>query len=95
MDSDASLDDQPVGKHFKPSKKAEEATPVPVDVPVSSESTADRLARERSYMSDFPHTTPRADATADERKSGDATRDSKTSKQEKPKKKSWLKRLFG
>lgn len=95
LDSDASLDDQPVGKHFKPSKKAEEATPVPVDVPVSSESTADRLARERSYMSDFPHTTPRADAAADERKSGDATRDSKTSKQEKPKKKGWLKRLFG
>ena len=95
LDSDASLDDQPVGKHFKPSKKAEEAMPVPVDVPVSSESTAERLARERSYMSDFPHTTPRADAAADERKSGDATRDSKTSKQEKPKKKGWLKRLFG
>ena len=84
IDVSANLDDQPLGKHFKPSKRDDEV-PAPAEVPVSSESTADRLARERSYMSDFPHTTAKADAMPAP----------KASKQEKPKKKSWLKRLFG
>lgn len=62
LDENINMDDQPLGKHFKPSKKSAEAPkPVTVDVPVSTESTEQRLARERSYMSDFPHTTPKVE----------------------------------
>ena len=93
VDEDISLDDQPLGKHFKPSKKDDEA-PVPAaqDVPVSSEDTAERLARERAYMSDFPHTTRKAD-------DADSATFEKASepapKQEAPKKKkSWFRSLF-
>ena len=93
VDEDVSLDDQPLGKHFKPSKKEDEApAPAVQDVPVSSEGTAERLARERAYMSDFPHTTRRAD-DADSATPGKASEPAP--KQEAPKKKKgWFRSLF-
>lgn len=93
VNGDISLDDQPLGKHFKPSKKDDEApAPAAQDVPASSEDTTERLARERAYMGDFPHTTRRADDT-------DSATPEKASepapKQEAPKKKKgWFRSLF-
>ena len=93
VDEDVSLDDQPLGKHFKPSKKDDEVpAPAAQDVPVSSEDTAERLARERAYMSDFPHTTRKAD-DADSATPGKASEPAP--KQEAPKKKKgWFRSLF-
>ena len=91
LDENINMDDQPLGKHFKPSKKSAEAPkPVTVDVPVSTESTEQRLARERSYMSDFPHTTPKAEET-DEAQEHEARHEAQ---HEAPKKKGGFRSLF-
>lgn len=91
LDENVNMDDQPLGKHFKPSKKSAEAPkPVAADVPVSTESTEQRLARERSYMSDFPHTTPKAEET-DEAQEHEARHEAQ---HEAPKKKGWFRSLF-
>ena len=91
----ASLDNQPLGKHYKPSKKSEEA-PAFAEVPVSTESTKDRLARERAYMSDFPHTPskpanekPESSVVEMPEKSGRPA-----ARHETPKKKGWFRSLF-
>ena len=95
VDEGISLDDQPLGKHYKPSKKSEE-TLASGEVPVSTESTKDRLARERAYMSDFPHTSPRSvsdesEATAAEKADG---LEKSAAQHEAPKKKGWFRSLF-
>lgn len=100
-DDDIDMAEQPVGKHFKPAKRDME---VPVfvsrEVPVSAGNTEERLARERAYMSDFPHTAPRVDSDGDgsdedafeprtvERETEHAPQHSA------PKKKGWFRSLF-
>lgn len=103
MEDDAiDVDEQPVGKHFKPAKRDVE---IPISVPreasSDTESTEDRLARERAYMSDFPHTAPRVDSGDDDKPKDDPF-EPKTSEKgaehapqhSAPKKKGWFRSLF-
>lgn len=95
LDENVNIDDQPLGKHFKPSKKSAEAPkPVAADVPVSTESTEQRLARERSYMSDFPHTAPKVEEPDKVQEHEPQHEAQYEAQHEAPKKKGWFRSLF-